>query len=114
MKSGRLLSIRLLLRARGPVPATELAERLEVSVRTIHRGIGALSVHRGIEALAVHRGIEALAVHRGIEVLPVHRGIEAFSVRSTSRRGRACPGLALGTADLVVPAFLVTGSGTIS
>ncbi|WP_406013154.1 DUF4190 domain-containing protein [Streptomyces sp. NBC_00984] len=35
-------------------------------------------------------------------------------VRSTSRRGRACLGLALGIADLVVLAFLVTGSGTIS
>ncbi|MFF1649712.1 DUF4190 domain-containing protein [Streptomyces sp. NPDC058240] len=35
-------------------------------------------------------------------------------VRSTSRRGRAYLGLALGIADLVVLAFLVTGSGTIS
>ncbi|MFF2330225.1 MULTISPECIES: DUF4190 domain-containing protein [unclassified Streptomyces] len=34
--------------------------------------------------------------------------------RSTSRRGRACLGLALGIADLVVLALLVTGSGTVS
>ncbi|MFJ2265027.1 DUF4190 domain-containing protein [Streptomyces sp. NPDC087228] len=34
--------------------------------------------------------------------------------RSTSRRGRAFLGLALGVADLVVLAFLVTGSGTVS
>ncbi|MFC9619071.1 DUF4190 domain-containing protein [Streptomyces sp. NPDC056930] len=34
--------------------------------------------------------------------------------RSTSRRGRACLGLALGIADLVVLAFLVTGTGTVS
>lgn len=34
--------------------------------------------------------------------------------RSTSRRGRAFLGLALGIADLVVLAVLVTGSGTIS
>ncbi|MFF2962894.1 DUF4190 domain-containing protein [Streptomyces sp. NPDC057963] len=34
--------------------------------------------------------------------------------RSTSRRGRAILGLALGIADLVVLAFLVTGSGTVS
>ncbi|MFD4944259.1 DUF4190 domain-containing protein [Streptomyces sp. NPDC058409] len=34
--------------------------------------------------------------------------------RSTSRRGRACLGLALGVADLVVLAFLVTGTGTVS
>jgi hypothetical protein len=35
-------------------------------------------------------------------------------VRSTSRRGRAFLGLALGIADLVVLAFLVTASGTVS
>ncbi|MFF9398802.1 DUF4190 domain-containing protein [Streptomyces sp. NPDC014744] len=34
--------------------------------------------------------------------------------RSTSRRGRAFLGLALGVADLVVLAVLVTGSGAIS
>ncbi|MFJ2135046.1 helix-turn-helix transcriptional regulator [Streptomyces sp. NPDC087845] len=43
MKSDRLLSILLLLQTRGLVPATELAERLEVSVRTIYRDIEALS-----------------------------------------------------------------------
>ncbi|MEL5958472.1 DUF4190 domain-containing protein [Streptomyces sp. CLV115] len=35
-------------------------------------------------------------------------------VRSTSRRGRALLGLALGIADLVVLACLVTGSSTVS
>ncbi|WP_327369998.1 DUF4190 domain-containing protein [Streptomyces sp. NBC_01217] len=34
--------------------------------------------------------------------------------RSTSRRGRAWLGLALGITDLVVLAFLVTGTGTVS
>ncbi|MGW8796490.1 DUF4190 domain-containing protein [Streptomyces sp. NPDC055775] len=34
--------------------------------------------------------------------------------RSTARRGRALLGLALGIADLVVLAFLVTGNGTVS
>ncbi|MFC8536364.1 DUF4190 domain-containing protein [Streptomyces sp. NPDC057249] len=34
--------------------------------------------------------------------------------RSTARRGRAFLGLALGVADLVVLAFLVTGNGTVS
>ncbi|WP_328873987.1 YafY family transcriptional regulator [Streptomyces sp. NBC_00287] len=43
MKSDRLLSILLLLQTRGRVTATELAERLEVSVRTIYRDIEALS-----------------------------------------------------------------------
>ncbi|MFD7616776.1 DUF4190 domain-containing protein [Streptomyces sp. NPDC059802] len=35
-------------------------------------------------------------------------------VRSTSRRGRALLGLALGAADLVVLAFLVTGNGVVA
>ncbi|WP_329835405.1 hypothetical protein [Streptomyces sp. BE133] len=44
---------------------------------------------------------------------PISRRITAL-VRSTSRRGCACLGLALGIADLVVMSCLVTGSGTIS
>ncbi|MEU1470150.1 DUF4190 domain-containing protein [Streptomyces sp. NPDC005761] len=34
--------------------------------------------------------------------------------RSTTRRGRALLGLALGIADLVVLAFLVTGNGVVA
>jgi predicted DNA-binding transcriptional regulator YafY len=43
VKSSRLLSILLLLQTRGRVPASELARRLEVSVRTIYRDVEALS-----------------------------------------------------------------------
>lgn len=43
MKSDRLLSVLLLLQTRGLVPASELAERLDVSVRTVYRDIEALS-----------------------------------------------------------------------
>jgi predicted DNA-binding transcriptional regulator YafY len=43
VRSGRLLSILMLLQTRGRVPAAELAGRLEVSVRTIYRDVEALS-----------------------------------------------------------------------
>ena len=44
MRADRLLSIMMLLQARGRLTAQELANELEVSVRTIYRDIDALSV----------------------------------------------------------------------
>ncbi|NGO11160.1 YafY family transcriptional regulator [Streptomyces sp. HC44] len=43
MKSARLVSILLLLQTRGRLTAAQLAEELEVSVRTIYRDVEALS-----------------------------------------------------------------------
>src|SRR5438270_5886060 len=44
MRADRLVSLVLLLQARGRTPASVLAAELEVSVRTIYRDLAALSV----------------------------------------------------------------------
>ncbi|MBB5104345.1 helix-turn-helix transcriptional regulator [Streptomyces spectabilis] len=109
MKSDRLLSILLLLQTRGQVPAHELAERLEVSVRTIYRDVEALSAS-GVPVYA-ERGR-----HGGIALLPGYRtdvtGLTADESRAlfllAARGAHAALGLdaALGSALRKVMAAL--------
>ncbi|MFJ4854133.1 DUF4190 domain-containing protein [Streptomyces sp. NPDC088730] len=71
---------------------------------------------RDADALAVASFVLGLV---GLLVMNILLGPAAIVMavvalaRSTARRGRALLGLALGVADLVVLAFLVTGNGAI-
>ena len=97
MKSDRLLSLLLLLQGHGRLSARRLAERLEVTERTIHRDVEALS-GAGVPVYA-ERGRNG-----GIALLPGYRtdvsGLSAGEARALfifAGRGSAAAELGLET-----------------
>ncbi|MEU9132947.1 WYL domain-containing protein [Kitasatospora sp. NPDC048540] len=102
MKADRLLSILLLLQTRSLVPAAELAERLEVSVRTIYRDVEALSA-AGVPVWA-ERGRAG-----GISLLPGYRtdvtGLTADEARALFVLAAAGTHDALGLGEAISTAL---------
>ena len=94
MRSGRLLAILLALQARGRVTAQELAVDLEVSPRTIHRDMEALSM-AGVPVYAERGRQGGWLLPAGYRSGP--RGLDADELRALFL---AAPGTVLGDLGL--------------
>ncbi|WP_328695515.1 DUF4190 domain-containing protein [Streptomyces sp. NBC_00342] len=100
----------------APAPAaTSAGPTSDAPVRSTRSSRSSRS-SRDADALAVASFVLGLV---GLLVMNILLGPAAIVMavialaRSTARRGRALLGLALGVADLVVLAFLVTGNGAV-
>ncbi len=103
MRAGRLLSILMLLQSRGRVSARDMAEELEVSVRTIYRDVDQLS-GSGVP-ITVERGSAG-----GFELLDGWRtrltGFTPSEAQAVFMAGAPGPAAELGLGDAAASAQL--------